>query len=107
IKVVSPMEGTPADEAGMETGDFITHVDGESLMGLTMDQSLDLMRGPVGSEVTLTVVREGVDQPFDVKIVRDTIRMTAVRTRTEGQAVVLRVSTFNDQTYPNLESGLK
>jgi carboxyl-terminal processing protease len=107
VKVVSPMEGTPADEAGMQTGDFITHVNGESLLGLTMNQSLDLMRGPVGSEVTLTVVREGVEKPFDVKIVRDTIKMTAVRTRTEGKTVILRISTFNDQTYPNLADGLK
>ena len=107
IKVVSPMDGTPADEAGMQTGDYVTHVNGEALQGLTLNQSLDLMRGPVGSEVTLTVVREGVDQPFDVKIIRDTIKMIAVKTRTEGQAVVLRVSTFNDQTYPNLEDGLK
>jgi carboxyl-terminal processing protease len=107
VKVVSPMEGTPADEAGMQTGDFITHVNGESLLGLTMNQSLDLMRGPVGSEVTLTVVREGVEKPFDVKIVRDTIKMTAVRTRTEGKTVILRISTFNDQTFPNLADGLK
>jgi len=107
VKVVSPMEGTPADEAGMQSGDFVTHVNGESLLGLTMNQSLDLMRGPVGSEVTLTVVREGVEKPFDVKIVRDTIKMTAVRTRTEGKTVILRISTFNDQTYPNLADGLK
>ncbi|MCR8724798.1 S41 family peptidase [Frigidibacter sp. ROC022] len=107
IKVVSPMEGTPADEAGMQTGDFITHVNGESLLGLTMNASLDLMRGPVGSEVVLTVVREGVEKPFDVKIVRDTIKMTAVRVRTEGNTVILRISTFNEQTFPNLADGLK
>ena len=107
VKVVSPIDGTPADAAGIEAGDFITHVDGESLLGLTLDQSVDMMRGPVGSEIIITVVRDGTPEPFDVSIVRDTIKLTAVRARTEGKSVVLRVTTFNDQTYPNLEAGLK
>ena len=106
VKVVSPIDGTPADEAGIEAGDFITHVDGESVLGLTLDAAVDMMRGPVGSEIIITVVREGEDEPFDVSIIRDTIKLTAVRTRTEGESVVLRVTTFNDQTYPNLEEGL-
>ena len=65
------------------------------------------MRGPVGSEIVLTIVREGVADPFDVTMTRDTIKLTAVRSRVEGDAVVLRVTTFNDQTYANLEEGLK
>ena len=105
VKVVSPIDGTPADEAGIEAGDFITHVDGESVLGLTLDEAVDLMRGPVGSEILITVVREGA--PFDVSIIRDTIKLTAVRTRTEGSSVVLRITTFNDQTLPNLEAGFK
>ena len=107
VKVVSPIDGTPADEAGIEAGDFITHVDGESVLGLTLDKAVELMRGPVGSEIVITVVREGEDEPFDVSIVRDTIKLTAVRARTEGNTVVLRITTFNDQTTPNLEAGLK
>ncbi|QDC08336.1 S41 family peptidase [Oceanicola sp. D3] len=107
VKVVSPIDDTPADEAGIAAGDFITHVDGESVLGLTLDDAVELMRGPVGSEIIITVVREGVDEPFDVTIVRDTIKLTAVRTRTEGDSVVLRITTFNDQTFPNLEEGLK
>ena len=107
VKVVSPIDGTPADEAGIEAGDFITHVDNESVLGLSLDQAVDLMRGPVGSEIVITVVREGEDEPFDVSIIRDTIKLTAVRSRTEGQTAVVRVTTFNDQTYPNLESGLQ
>ncbi len=107
VKVVSPIDGTPADEAGMEAGDFITHVDGESVLGLTLDDAVDLMRGPVGSEIVITVVREGEAEPFDVSIIRDTIKLTAVRTRTQGNTVVLRVTTFNDQTYPNLKEGLE
>ena len=107
VKVVSPIDDTPADEAGVEAGDFITHVDGESVLGLTLDEAVELMRGPVGSEIVITVVRESRDEPFDLTIVRDTIQLTAVRARTEGDAVVLRVTTFNDQTFPNLESGLR
>lgn len=106
VKVVSPIDGTPAEEAGIEAGDFVTHVDGESLLGLTLDDAVDLMRGPVGSEIVITVVREGEDEPFDVSIIRDIIKLTAVRARTEGETVVLRITTFNDQTTPNLEAGL-
>ncbi|MGB7319142.1 MAG: S41 family peptidase [Planktotalea sp.] len=106
VKVVSPIDGTPADEAGMEAGDFITHVDGESILGLALDEAVEMMRGPVGSEIIITVVREGETEPFDVSIVRDTIKLTAVRSRAEGQTVVLRITTFNDQTTPNLEEKL-
>ena len=107
VKVVSPIDGTPADAAGMEAGDFITHVDGQSLLGLTLDEAVGMMRGPVGSEIIITVVREGEDEPFDVSIIRDTIKLTAVRARTEGNTVVLRITTFNNQTYPNLVDGLE
>ncbi len=107
IKVVSPMDGTPADEAGIEAGDFITHVDGESVLGLSLDDAVEKMRGPVGSEIIITVVRKGVDDPFDVSIIRDTIKLTAVRSRSVGKTVVLRISTFNNQTYPGLEENLK
>jgi carboxyl-terminal processing protease len=106
VKVVSPIDDTPAFEAGIEAGDFITHVDGESVLGMTLDEAVDLMRGPVGSDIVITVAREGEEEPFDVTITRDTITLTAVRTRLEGDTVVLRVTTFNDQTFPNLEEGL-
>jgi len=106
IKVVSPIDDTPADAAGIEAGDFITHVDGESVLGLTLDEAVDRMRGPVGSEIVITVVREGEPEPFDVSIIRDTIKLTAARARTEGKTVVLRVTTFNDNTYDNMADGL-
>ena len=106
IKVVSPMDGTPADAAGIQSGDFITAVNGESVLGLTLQDAVDLMRGPVGSEIVITVVREGEEQPFDLSIIRDNIKLTAVRARTEGETVVLRITTFNDQTFPNLTEGL-
>ena len=106
VKVVSPMDDTPAFEAGVEAGDFITHVDGESLLGLTLDDAVELMRGPIGSEIIITLVREGTDEPFDVSIIRDTIELRAVRSRLEGSTVVLRVITFSDQTYPKMLENL-
>jgi carboxyl-terminal processing protease len=106
VKVVSPIDGTPADEAGMDAGDFITHVDGESVLGLTLNEAVERMRGPVGSEIIITVVREGEDEPFDVTIIRDFIKLTAARVRTEGKSVVIRVTTFNDNTFDNIRDGL-
>ncbi|MFN4155873.1 MAG: S41 family peptidase [Paracoccaceae bacterium] len=107
VKVVSPIDDTPADEAGIEAGDFITHVNGESVLGLTLDAAVEMMRGPVGSEIIITVVRKDVAEPFDVSIIRDTIKLTAVRSRVVGDTVVLRITTFNDQTYAGLEENLK
>ncbi len=107
VRVIAPIDDTPAYHAGVQAGDLITHVDGESLMGLTLPQAVDLMRGPVGSEIIITILREGVSEPFELSIIRDTIRIQAVRTRTEGNIVVLRLTTFNEQTYDNLQSGLQ
>ncbi|AZQ66109.1 S41 family peptidase [Silicimonas algicola] len=106
VKVVSPMDDTPASDAGIISGDFITHVDGESVLGLTLDQAVDLMRGPVGSEIIITIVREGEAEPFDVSLIRDTIKLTAVRSRIEGETVVLRLTTFSDQTFPTMRDQL-
>ena len=107
IKVVSPIDDTPAANAGIEAGDFITKVDGESTLGKTLDEAVDKMRGPVGSEIIITVVREGVDEPFDVSIIRDTIEIKAVKARAEGKTIVLRVSSFTSKTYPNLKESLE
>jgi carboxyl-terminal processing protease len=104
IKVVSPIDGTPADKAGIQTGDMISHVNGQSVLGLNLDQAVDLMRGPVGSEIVITVERQGVKDPFDVSIIRDTIKVAAVKGRTVGNTVVLRITSFTDQTYPDLET---
>ncbi|WP_374376709.1 S41 family peptidase, partial [Tabrizicola sp.] len=73
IKVISPMDGTPAAKAGIQAGDFITHVNGEPVSGLMLDEAVEKMRGPIGSEIIITVVRQGTPEPFDVSIIRDTI----------------------------------
>ncbi len=108
VKVVSPMDGTPAFEAGIQAGDFISHVDGEPTLGLTLNEAVDLMRGPVGSDITLTIVRdleEGGDS-FEVVITRAIIKLTAARVRTEGRIIVMRVTTFNEQSFPNMRDGI-
>ena len=107
VKVVSPIDGTPADKAGITTGDLIIKVDGKSVNGLTMDQAVDLMRGPIGSEVIITVVREGVTEPFDVSIIRDTIKVAAVKGRLIGTTIVVRITSFTDQTFSGLQDQLK
>ena len=108
IKVVSPIDDTPADNAGIEAGDFITKVDGESTLGKTLDEAVDKMRGPVGSEIIITVVREGVDEPFDVSIIRDTIEIKAVKARSVGKTVVFTSPRhLQVKTYPNLKESLE
>lgn len=103
IKVVSPIDGTPAALAGIQAGDFITKVDGKNLLGLTIDESIDLMRGPVGTEVTITVSRPGQKDHFDVKIVRDTIRLRAVKGRIEDGIIYLRIASFSGKVYLDLK----
>jgi carboxyl-terminal processing protease len=107
VKVVAPIEGTPADRAGVQPGDVITHVDGESVLGLTLNEAVDLMRGPVGSDITVTLTREGTEEPFDVKMTRETITISPVKSRLEDGVIVLRLTTFNEQTFPELEEQLK
>lgn len=107
IKVIAPMDDTPADKAGILAGDFITHVDGEPVSGLLLDDAVEKMRGPIGSEIIITIVREGTPEPFDVSIIRDTIKLTAVRGRVVGKTIVLRITTFNDQTTTGVNEELK
>lgn len=106
VKVITPMDDTPADHAGIQSGDFITGIDGQSVLGLTLNEAVELMRGQVGEEIVLTIYREGEDEPFDVTIIRDIIELRAVRVRTEGRAIVLRVTSFTEKTYENLLDGL-
>jgi carboxyl-terminal processing protease len=102
VKVVSPIDDTPAAKAGLQANDLITHLDSEQIVGLTLEQAVEKMRGPVNTPIVLTIVRRGKDDPFDVRIVRDVIRINAVRARLEGDIVYVKVSTFNEQTHANL-----
>ena len=102
VKVVSPIDETPAARAGLMAGDLVTHLDGEPVMGLTLSQAVEKMRGPVKSSIVLTVSRQGVDQPFDVTIVRDIIQIQSVRYRAEGNIGYVRITSFNEQTISSL-----
>lgn len=103
VKVISPIDGTPAQRAGILTNDLLTHIGGKQIQGLTLSQAVEKMRGPVNTDILLTVVRAGVDAPFDVTLTREVIRIASVRSRIEGDIAYLRVTTFSEQT----ASGLK
>jgi carboxyl-terminal processing protease len=102
VKVVSPIDDTPAAKAGLQSNDLITHLDSEQIVGLTLEQAVEKMRGPVNTPISLTIIRRGKDEPFDVKIVRDVIRINAVKARLEGDIIYVKISTFNEQTHANL-----
>ncbi|MDD9878743.1 MAG: S41 family peptidase, partial [Magnetovibrio sp.] len=98
VKVISPIDDTPAYRAGVEAGDFVTHLDGEAVQGLTLSQAVDKMRGKVGTDIKLTIRRKGVTEPFDVTITRAVIKITSVRSRLEGKVGYIRITSFNEQT---------
>ncbi|MBO6519620.1 MAG: S41 family peptidase [Rhodospirillales bacterium] len=106
VKVISPIDDTPAFRAGIEAGDLITHLDGESVQGLTLAQAVDRMRGKVGSDIRLTVVREG-REPFDVTITRAIVKIASVRSRAEGKIGYVRITSFTEQTDQGLDRAMK
>ncbi len=108
VKVVSPIDDTPADKAGILGGDFITHIDGDAIVGQTLTEAVKKMRGPVGAPIIVTVVREGYDAPFDVEIVREKIMVRSVRHRIEDDTIgYIRITTFNMQTGEGVERAVR
>ncbi len=106
VKVVSPIDETPAARAGIKAGDYITHLDGTPVLGMTLAEAVKKMRGPIKSEILLTVARKGVEKPFEVKIIRDVIRVQSVRSRLEGDVVYIRITSFTEQTNSGLEAAM-
>lgn len=102
VKVISPIDDTPAFRAGIKPSDLITHLNGENVQGMTLSQAVEKMRGKIGSDIKLTILREG-KKPFDVTITRAIIKITSVRSRVEGKIGYIRITSFNEQT----EKGLK
>lgn len=98
IEVVSPLDGTPADKAGLRVGDLITHVDGKPLSGLTLSQGVGLMRGKIGTTVTLTVMRAGGGAPEQIDLTRARIAQTGIQSRAEGKAGYIRISSFTEKS---------
>lgn len=98
VKVVSPIDDTPASRAGVKSGDYVTHINGEQVLGLTLSQAVDKMRGPVNSKIELTIVRKGLEQPLVLALTRDIIKVQSVRSRAEGTIGYIRITSFNEQT---------
>ena len=107
VKVVAPIDDTPAAKAGVMANDIITHLDDEAVQGLTLNQAVDKMRGPVNTKIKLTIMRKGADKPIEVSIVRDIIRVKSVRWHPEGGDVgYIRVTQFNEQTTDGLKQAI-
>jgi len=107
VKVVSPIDDTPAAHAGLKPGDLITHLEGTPVQGLTLPEAVEKMRGPVNSDINLTIRREG-KEPFDVKLTRAVIRIQSVRSHLEGNNIgYVRITSFNEQTDVGLNNAMK
>lgn len=105
VKVVSPIDDTPAFRAGLQAGDLITHLDGEPVMGLTLSDAVDRMRGAVGSDLTITILR-GEQEPFDVTLTRDVIRVESIRSEIIEDVGYIRITSFTEQTMSGLEEAM-
>jgi carboxyl-terminal processing protease len=103
LKVISPIDGTPAAKAGILANDQIVALDGQDLTGVALNDAVDKMRGAIGSPITLTIQRPNVTKPFDVKIVRGEITIEAVHGRADGQIIYVRISSFSENTYDGLK----
>ena len=106
IKVVSPIDGTPASRAGIKPGDRIAGIDGQSIVGMPLNDSIDKMKGPPGTKVTLTILREGEKKPFDVMLTRAIVHVDAASSRREGDVGYIRLPGFNEQTADGLEKAV-
>jgi len=102
VRVVSPIDDTPASRAGIQSGDYITKLDGESIMGLGLTEAVSKMKGEVGTDIVITVVRKGEKEPLEITLTRDTITLKSVRHHLEGEVGYVRISSFTEKT----ESGL-
>ncbi|MGD9814463.1 MAG: S41 family peptidase [Hyphomonadaceae bacterium] len=107
VRVVSPIDGTPAARAGIQSGDYLTAIDGETIVGLTLNEAVRRMRGQAGTSITVTVAREGAE-PFDVTLTREVINVRAVTARVEGGDIgIIRISTFNERTGDMLQEAIR
>ena len=106
IKVVSPIDETPAAKAGIMANDIISHIDDEPDQGLALNQAVDKMRGPVNSKIGLKIIRKGVDKPIDISITRDVVRILSIRSRMEDDIGYVRITQFNEQATSGLKKAI-
>ena len=107
VKVVSPIDDTPAAAAGVLAGDYIVELDGEPVMGLTLSEAVDKMRGKVGEPIDIVISREGAEGPIELTIIRDIIKIRSVRHRVEGNSGYLRITTFNQNAASGIRKGIQ
>ena len=101
VKVVSPIDDTPAAKAGLQSGDYISHINEEAVMGLTLSEAVDKMRGPVNTQLKITVIREGQDA-FDLNLKRAIIKVTSIKAKKENDVAYIRITSFTQKTFKNL-----
>jgi carboxyl-terminal processing protease len=106
VKVITPIDDTPASRAGVLAGDFISKIDGQDVRGLKLEEAVEKMRGAVNTPIKLTLIRKGAEKPIELTIMRDIIAVRAVKSRVEGDVGYLRVISFTEKTYDDLEAAI-
>ena len=107
VKVITPIDDTPAAKAGVQTGDFIAEIDGQQVMGMSLSDAVEKMRGRVGTSVKLSLLREGLKEPLKLTLNRDVIRIQSVRSRAEGDVAYLRITSFSENTADTMIAALE
>ena len=107
VKVITPIDDTPAAKAGVLAGDYISKIDGLEVRGMTLNDAVDKMRGPVDTPITLTILRQGADKPIEVKVVRDIIKVKAVKFRVENDLGYMKITSFTEKTYDDLQNAIQ
>lgn len=106
VKVISPIYDTPAEKAGLQPGDFITHIDGKPIRGLGLNDAVEMMRGKVNTDIILTIMRKGEQAPFDVTLTRAVIKIQSVRSEAKDDVGYIRITKFNEQTFSGLQRAI-
>ncbi|MER9328147.1 S41 family peptidase [Mesorhizobium sp. M0152] len=106
VKVITPIDDTPAAKAGVLAGDYIAKIDGEEVRGLTLNDAVDKMRGLVNTPIKLTILRQGADKPIELTVVRDIIKVKAVKFRVENDIGYMKITSFTEKTYDDLENAI-
>nr|WP_120225719.1 MULTISPECIES: S41 family peptidase [Thalassospira] len=106
VKVIAPIYDTPAEKAGLQPGDFITHIDGTAIRGMTLNDAVEMMRGKVNTDIVLTIIRKGEQAPFDVTLTRAVIKIQSVRAEPKDDIGYIRITKFNEQTASGLQRAI-
>ena len=107
VKVITPIDDTPAAKAGVRAGDFISKIDGEDVRGLTLNDAVEKMRGLVNTPIKLTILREGADKPLEITVVRDIIKVKAVKYRVENDVGYMKITSFTEKTFDDLDTAIE